>query len=447
MITMNNLSRIVGRREFMGHVGKLGVASAASAFVAPAAVARGANERLSVGLIGCGNQGRALAQFFSALPDVNLVYVCDPDSARREKVKQEVGADRAVSDLRHVLDDNGVDAVVIATPDHWHVPAAILACEADKHVYVEKPCSQNYRESRMLLDAVRRNDRVFQHGTNQRSSPLVTSAIQMLRDGKIGEVLSAKAWNIQRRDTIGRESPCDPPPGVDYDLWLGPAEVMPFQANRFHYNWRWWHNFGTGDVGNDGMHELDYARWGLGVDSLPSGIAGIGGKYFFDDDQQFPDTATITFEYPGAGSGGRHKQLIFEMRLWSTNYPYNCDSGVEFYGTKGQLFVSKRGKIQLRDERNQRVQVEQEPHVPDLANSHQADFVDAIKTGRKPRAHIEEAHRSVALVHLGNIAVRLGRSLKFDPQQEQIVGDVNAGELLGRTYRTGGHWAIPKEVV
>ena len=233
MITMNNLSRIVGRREFMGHVGKLGVASAASAFVAPAAVARGANERLSVGLIGCGNQGRALAQFFSALPDVNLVYVCDPDSARREKVKQEVGADRAVSDLRHVLDDNGVDAVVIATPDHWHVPAAILACEADKHVYVEKPCSQNYRESRMLLDAVRRNDRVFQHGTNQRSSPLVTSAIQMLRDGKIGEVLSAKAWNIQRRDTIGRESPCDPPPGVDYDLWLGPAEVMPFQANRF----------------------------------------------------------------------------------------------------------------------------------------------------------------------------------------------------------------------
>ena len=249
-----------------------------------------------------------------------------------------------MTDLRRVLDDQSVDAVVVATPDHWHAPAAILACEAGKHVYVEKPQSHNLRESRLLLDAARRNQVVVQHGTQSRSNPLIAGAVQMLREGVIGDVLVAKAWNIQRRGNIGHEQPSEPPAGVDYDTWVGPAEFVPFQKNRFHYHWHWWYNFGTGDIGNDGTHEIDYARWGLGVEGLPATATGLGGKYFFDDDQEFPDTATCTFEWPGDGRVGSRRQLIFEMRLWSTNYPFNCDSGAEFYGTAGRMLVSKRGK-------------------------------------------------------------------------------------------------------
>jgi predicted dehydrogenase len=189
-----------------------------------------------------------------------------------------VRAKHAVSDLRRVLDDRTVDAVVVATPDHWHAPIAIMACEAGKHVYVEKPQSHNLRESRLLVDAARRNKVVVQHGTQSRSSPLIAGAVQMLREGVIGDVLVAKAWNIQRRGNIGRAAPSDPPPGLDYDLWVGPAEWMPFQKNRFHYDWHWWYNFGTGDIGNDGTHEIDYARWGLGVEGLPTTVTGRGAS-------------------------------------------------------------------------------------------------------------------------------------------------------------------------
>ena len=172
----------------------------------------------------------------------------------------------------------------------------------------------------------------------------------------IGDVLMAKAWNVQTRGNIGHKTPSDPPPGVDYDAWVGPAEFLPYQENRFHYNWHWWYNFGTGDIGNDGTHEIDYARWGLGVEGLPSTVTGLGGKYFHDDDQEYPDTATCAFEWPGDGAVGNRRQLIFEMRLWSTNYPYNCDSGAEFYGTEGRLFVSKRGKLEVYGPRNQRIE-------------------------------------------------------------------------------------------
>jgi predicted dehydrogenase len=339
------------------------------------------------------------------------------------------------------LDDKSIAAVVIAAPDHWHAPAAILACQAGKHVYVEKPCSHNFRESQLLLTAARKNNVVVQHGTQQRSRPFTIEAINMLREGVIGEVLMAKAWNVQRRDTIGRVKPTAAPQQLDYDLYVGPAEMTPFQSNRFHENWRWWYNFGTGDLGNDGAHELDYARWGLGVDTLPSKVAAIGGKYFHDDDRQFPDTATCVFEYPGSGSGGASKQLIFEMRLWSKNYPHNCDSGVEYYGTGGTMMLSKRGKLLVFDEGN-RLQQSIRPE-PQEQLEHFDNFLSAIRDGVRPSADILEGHRSVALAHLANVVIRTGRSLTFDPAAECIVDDADAQALLSRKYRAEGHWAIP----
>ncbi len=298
------------------------------------------------------------------------------------KPKENANAAHAVGDLRRILDDKSVDAVVVATPDHWHAPAAILACEAGKHVYVEKPCSHNLRESRLLVDAARRNKVVVQHGTQSRSNQMMADATQMLREGIIGDVLVAKAWNIQRRGNIGHSNPSSPPESLDYDTWIGPAPFTPFRENCFHYNWRWWYNFGTGDIGNDGTHEMDYARWGLGVTGLPAKAMAIGGKYFHQDDQQFPDTATCAFEYPGDGSMGQRRQLIFEMRLWSTNYPFNVDSGAEFYGTEGRLFVSKRGKLEVYAERNQRIQDPRPKEPAKLpVDDHQRDFLDAIRTG------------------------------------------------------------------
>jgi predicted dehydrogenase len=305
-------------------------------------------------------------------------------------------------------------------------------------VYVEKPATHNFRESQLLLKAARRAGVVVQHGTQQRSRPFTRDAIAMLQDGLIGDVLVAKAWNVQQRGNIGKEQPGTPPSSIDYDTWVGPAEWMPYQKNRLHSDWHWWYNFGTGDIGNDGAHELDYARWGLGVDTLPSRVSAIGGKYFYDDDQQFPDTATCTFEYDHEH---KKRQLIFEMRLWSRNYPTNCDSGVEFYGTKGQMLLSKRGKLEVRDFSNQIIERRRPGDENNYA--HVDNFIASIRGDASPNAPLIEAHRSIGLIHLANVALRVGRSLEFNTADEHIVADDKANDLLARRYRADGHWGVP----
>ena len=257
------------RRQFMRRITASSVAAVTAASARSRARAAGANERVRTAIIGLGGQGTNLLSAFLDLDGVEVAYICDTDKSRLAAAHERAdNRPQAVTDLRRILDDDSLDAVVIATPDHWHAPVGILACNAGKHVYVEKPCSHNLRESRMLLDAARNNDRVVQHGTNMRTTSLIAGAVQMLREGRIGDVLMAKAWNVQRRGNIGHSQPSSVPDGVDYDMWVGPAEMVPFQENRFHYNWHWWHKFGTGDVGNDGAHEIDYARWGLGVEGL-----------------------------------------------------------------------------------------------------------------------------------------------------------------------------------
>lgn len=265
----------------------------------------------------------------------------------------------------------------------------------------------------------------------------------MLREGIIGEVMAAKAWNIQRRENIGHQSPSDPPPYLDYEMWLGPAEALPFQANRHHYNWHWWYNYGCGGMGNDGIHHVDYARWGLGVEGLPTRVAAIGGKYFFDDDQQFPDTQQVIFEYPGDGEVGSRKMLTYEQRLWSPTYPYNVDSGAEFYGTEGEMFVSARGKFRVLGPRNQRIDRTPQGSLKYQPLEHFQNWFDCIRNGGQPNGNMDIAHDTAGLVHLGNIAARLGRALEFDRDNERIIGDDEADALLSRRYRAGGHWAIP----
>lgn len=431
------------RREFLKHA-SMGVAAAAG-FAVQRVCGAAAERRLAVGLIGCGGRGVHDAGLLQKAPNVELAYVCDVDEVRRLAAAKTLGIDarRAVPDLRQILDDKAIDAVIVATPDHWHSPASILACDAGKHVYVEKPISHNIRESRLLIDAATRNKSIVQHGTQSRSTGMMIDAVKLLHSGLIGEVLVAKCWNVQRRGSIGRGEFANPPIELDYDTWVGPAPMIPYRTNRVHNRWTPWYHFGAGDMGNDGVHDIDYTRWGLGVNRHPVKISALGGKFHFDDDSEFPDTQQVTFEYAGEGGADQRRLLIYEQRLWSTNYPHNVDSGAEFYGTKGQMFLSRRGKVEVRGDGNIRVDIDVKPEAQnDLA--HMLNFVEAIRGDVRLNADALTGHLSTALCHLGNLATRLGRTLAFDSDKEQIVGDDEANALVRREYRE--HWGTPRGV-
>jgi predicted dehydrogenase len=435
------MSLSASRREFL-KTASAGVALAAGLANQRARSAAPADKRLLVGLIGCGGRGVQDAGLHQAA-NCEIAYVCDVDEERRLGAAKSLNVDpkRAVSDMRRILDDKSIDAVIVTTPDHWHSPASILACEAGKHVYVEKPISHNVREGRLLAEAAKRNKTLVQHGTQCRSTPMMIEAVKLLHDGIIGKVLVAKCWNIQRRGPLSSGRLANPPANLDYDNWVGPATMIPYRTNRVHDRWTWWYHFGTGDMGNDGVHDIDYTRWGLGVETHPIKVSALGGRYYFNDDGEFPDTQQVTFEYAAEKNSDKPRLLIYEQRLWSTNNPFNVDSGAEFYGDKGIMLLSRRGKIQVRDDNKAIVDVAIEPGPQD-DTLHVANFCAAIRDGSKLNADAEIGHYSSALSHLGNIATRLGRSLTFDPEKEQILGDDEANALVRREYRD--HWGAPR---
>jgi predicted dehydrogenase len=438
--------RSPNRRKFIQQTAAAVAATSALTFPARSRAAS-ANDKVIIGVIGPGGMGSNLLSSFVEQQDVEIAYVCDADANRMAQAAKSVEkksgkAPKQERDMRRLLDDKTIDAVVIATPDHWHAPATILACEAGKHVYVEKPCSHNLREGRLMVEAARRHKRVVQTGTQTRSSEHAMRAMELLHNGAIGDVLVAKAWNSQLRGNIGKATPTDPPADLDFDLWVGPAPMVRYQKNLLPGIWRWWYAFGTGDMGNDGVHDLDLARWGLGVKTHPTRISALGGKYFFDDDQQFPDTQYCVFEYAGAGIGGRPKQLIFEQRIWSPYVQEGHENGNGFYGTKGMLILGKGSGWQLFGPRNElREKMSGRPDGP----AHHRNFLECIKNGKRPAADVEIGHLSASLCHLGNIATRVGRVLHFDPDKESIRNDEEAHGMLRRTYREG-HWAVPKNV-
>lgn len=437
------------RRTFLveGAAATAAVAAAAAALAphtAAAADEAKPAERLRVGVIGPGGMGTYHLKTLLAGKEADVVYVCDVDSMRLANAAKLVestsgAAPKAVTDMREVLNDKSIDAVFVATPDHWHAPAAILALDAGKHVYVEKPCCHNVREGRLMIEAGKRNKKVVQVGTQSRSTTHVMKAIQLIKDGAIGEVLSAKVWNSQKRRDIGKQQPTEPPANLDYDTWTGPAPKRDYQANLLPGSWRWFYDFGCGDMGNDGVHNLDIAVWGLGVDTHPNSIAALGGKYFFDDDQQFPDTQNVLFEY--AAEGAKKKQLLFEQRIWSPYGQEGYENGNAFYGTKGQLVMGHTVGWTLYGPKNK--VLEQLTGQVDLP-AHHRNFFAAIRTGSPNAAPAEVGHLSASLCHLGNIATRTRRMLTFDPAAEQIVKDEEANGLVRRQYRE--HWGTPKGV-
>ena len=426
------------RRQFLGKTARAALAGGALlAGPLPRSSAAGANDRIRIAVVGVRGRGQSHARAYAAMKDVEVAALCDPDRnvvpAVAKRVEELQGKRAEVlQDFRKVLDDPTIHAISIATPDHWHALATILGCQAGKDVYVEKPCSHNIREGRLMVEAARKYGRVVQHGTQSRSGETFHTALELIRSGKLGKIRLAKAINSQLRDDIGRKQDGEVPEGVDYDLWLGPAPKRAFNPNRFHYNWHWFWDYGTGDLGNDGVHPVDYARWMLGVED-PIAVSSSGSKLFFEDDQETPDTQTVVFEFEGC-------HLIFEQRIWTPYREHGLENGAVLYGDNGCMELSPQGwKVTWKgDEAGPTGKPSQR------SESHFRDFIDCMRTRKAPRADILEGHLSTRLCHMGNIATRVGRRLRFDAKTETFIGDEEADRLLWREPRTG--FRIPDPV-
>ncbi len=383
--------------------------------------------KLIVGVLGMG-RGSAHIQALQQIENVEIAYIADVDDNRLGAgAKHFEKADRkpkTVKDFRRILDDKSVDAVTIATPNHWHAPAAILACSAGKHVYVEKPGSHNAHEGELLVAAARKNKRVVQMGNQRRSWPGVIEAIEKMRAGVIGKVISSRCFYNASRGSIGHGKQVPVPAGLDFSMWQGPAPEKPYVDNLVHYNWHWRWHWGGGELANNGIHALDVARWGLGVD-VPSRVTCNGGRYHFDDDQETPDTTFASYHF-----GDR-------AILWdnSSCNPRGSDKlpFVEWYGERGTLAQIGNG-YKVYDPKGA---VMGEGTGPASDKIHFENFLNAIRGEAKLNSEIAEGQTSTLLCHLGNIAYRTGHTINVDPQTRKIVKDKDAEKFWGREYRKG----------
>jgi predicted dehydrogenase len=410
------------------------------------------NDTVRIACVGIRGQGRSHIQMYSAMPNVEIAALCDVDENilnDRLSMIEKSGKKRpaAYTDYRKLLEDKSIDAVSIATPNHWHTLQTIWACQAGKDVYIEKPCSHNMFEAKQIVAAAKKYNRLVQHGTNSRSGVAIREVFQKMNEGLIGEVYMARALVFKWRDTIGR-TPVEPvPPGVHYDLWLGPAPKREFTKNRFHYNWHWFWDYGNGDLGNQGIHEVDIARWGLGVD-YPTKVSAMGAHYMFDDDQETPNTLTVTLEFNGEGK--RKKLMVFDVRHWISNHEAGIGEarkkdpntiGNTFYGSKGYVAIEGYTKYTTF------LGKEQEPGpTRNEGGNNWANFIDALRSRKQSdlNAPIDDGAISTTLVHLANISYRLGRTLHFDAANYKCVGDDEANRMFTRNYRSP--YAVPAKV-
>jgi predicted dehydrogenase len=464
----------IDRRDFI----KTG-AAAAAAFQARNVL--GANDRVRIAVIGLRGRGSDHIKTFHGIPGVEIAALCDVDDsviATRLADIDKLGMPKPKTfvDYRKLLEDKSIDAVTVATPNHWHSLMGIWACQAGKDAYIEKPCSHSWWEGKQLVAAAARYNRMVQHGTQSRSSIGVKEAFGHLRDGLVGDVYMARALCYKWRPTIGRQPKEAVPAGVNYDLWLGPAPNRGFTRNRFHYNWHWFWDTGNGDLGNQGIHEMDTARWGLGV-RFPTKVSAMGGHVMFDDDQETPNVLTCTFEFNSPN--GPRRLLEFEVRHWITNHeaeigtwgkstlpPAGLDTAARKApskapalgpvggkpGTVGNLFYGPKGYLAIQEYETYKSWLgdNQEPGPEGHGKeNHFANFIDCVRSRKKEDlgAPIEEGHISSTLVHLANVSYRVGRTLNFDPEKEQVIGDAEANRLLrdaDRGYRPG--FTIPDKV-
>ena len=416
----------------------------AAALPAARRAAASPNNTVRVACVGVRGQGRTHIKHYAKMPDVEIAALCDIDeNVLNEQLAgvEKLGKKRpaAFTDFRKLLEDKSIDAVSIATPNHHHTLQTIWACQAGKDVYVEKPCAHDMFEARQIAAAAKKYNRLVQHGTNCRSG-IAREAVAKVREGLLGDVYMARGLCFRWRDTIGRTPVSPVPPGVHYDLWLGPAPQHEFTRNRFHYNWHWFWDYGNGDLGNQGIHQVDVARWGLGV-KYPTRVHASGGHFMFDDDQETPNTISATFEF---NEGGKKKMLVFEVRPWITNHEAGIAADERGGATVGAIFYGPKGYLSVWDEDHGKYESflgkEQAPGPSGHdRGDNWANFIQAVRSRNHAdlNAPIEEGAISTTLVHLANISYRLGRGVNFDAETYSCPGDEQATAAFRRTYRAG----------
>lgn len=443
------------RREFlesssMAFAGTTALVAGFEPFVEAVTVRRrvSPNERINVALVGCGDMGKTNLRDFLRVPEVECPAIADVDEERLGEGLQIVQEARGNTpegyrDFRRIMDRKDIDAIIVATPDHWHALPTIYACQTGKDVYVEKPLATTIEEGRAMVAAARRYGRIVQVGTQQRSAGHFRDAVTFVRNGELGRIRMVRAWTyLDWKGDIGNPPDGDPPPHVDYDLWLGPAPKRPFNPMRFHHNFRWFWDYSGGLMTDWGAHMVDVVMWALDED--PVGAMAIGGKYGFPDDiRETPDTQQSIVEYPSF-------TVLWEHMIGCGIGPWQREHGVEFHGENGILVVDRGGwEIHSETDRfRQPERVLRMTPTPRQAGSsdyhftHVQNFIDCMASRQRPVADVEIGHRSAIACHLANIAVRLRRYFRWDGAGEQIIGDAEGQALVGRTYRPP--WVLPK---
>jgi predicted dehydrogenase len=438
----------MNRRVFLSK--SVGAAAAAVTFSTgrPRAFAA-PNDRITIAAIGVRGRGGGVLKVFASRKNVDVKYVVDVDEGVRRRHADEVGRmagtkPKAIKDFRRALDDKEIDAIMLGTPTHWHAIPTIMACQANKDVYVEKPDAHNVVEGQLMVAAMKKYKRVVQLGTQSRSGRHFLDAMRYIREGHIGRALFAKAWESAKQGSIGRPADSQPPPGVDYDFWLGPAPNRPFNRCRFHGNWRWFFDYGCGDLGNDGVHRLDVAHWAFESALAAKGekplgtikaVSAHGGKCYFDDLQEWPDNLMCTYDY---GSG---RVITYEMRIWTPYEMFGESEGAAVYGDQGYVVIGN-GSWRAYGPENKLLRDEKGSY--DNTTAHVEDFLSCMQTRKRPAADLETiGHPSSLLCHLGNAAWRAGRTLRFDAKNYRLIGDKDAERYLTREqYRKP--WLLPK---
>ncbi len=436
---------MVTRREFLDtfavSAAGLAIGSSAKSY----AQILGSNDRLNFAVIGLHSRAYAhLSALKANRESARITHVCDVDSNTlktfAEDVRRELDdAPAAARDFRQILHDKDVDAVTIATPDHWHAPMAILALQAGKHVYVEKPCSHNPAEGALLVQAQKKYGKLVQMGTQQRSSPHTIEIVDRIHNGLIGRAYYAKAWysNTRKSIGIGKEAPV--PPQLDWDLWQGPAPRTPYKDNVQPYNWHWFKIWGTGETLNNGTHEVDVCRWALGVD-FPNSIASSGGRYQFKDDWQFYDNLVTSFNYDD-------KMISWEGKCCQGMKFYGRDRGSTIMGTTGTVLVDRDGYeiYDLQGNKASEFKTGTETSSSDLTgrdsmtDAHFANFIAGIRKGERLNAPVSIGNVAVTMLQLSNVAWEVNRTLELDSATGKVKNDPAAMKLRGRAYEPG--WA------
>ncbi|MCX6907139.1 MAG: Gfo/Idh/MocA family oxidoreductase [Verrucomicrobia bacterium] len=434
------MNSTINRRVFLKQSAALGAGLAAWRAGMPAIAADSANKKIVLAVIGTNARGLAHINGLLAQANAEIAYICDVDDRSIAKGLKAVAAKggkepKGIKDLRRVLEDKSVDAVTIATPNHWHSIAAIMACQAGKHVYVEKPGSHDQFESESLVAAAKKHDRVVQMGNQRRSMPTFIEAIAALHKGAIGRLLNARCYYTRFRPTIGHGKEVPPPTELDYTLWQGAAPDRPYKDNMFHYNWHWFWHWGNGELGNNAVHALDLARWGLQVDR-PKRVTWGGGRYLCQDDQETPDTGLAAFDFGD-------KLITWEQSSSHARAAEKLGFQVTFYGEGGTMIVTDPGHRIFDPKGKETVGLKGKGDVDVGKGSgsdsveHFANFLDCIRTGNKPNSQIEDGQRSTMYCHYANLAVRTGRTINIDQTTGQVIGDPEATALCKREYRPG----------